>query len=226
MRVSLNELVSVLASRVGQAWNTDLQDEMKIVLSYKRADFFKKSMVQNPAQRKFFLKDFSVELQEVDKTECPVDVECQVLRSVNKIPAPTRSDYTLFDFVGSADKLTPYSYATPEQYTLMAQYNKYTGANPKYFYVNGYLYIYGDLSEEWANVRGLYIDPRDLINFKCEGEPCYTDDDQYEIPDDLINAIIADTLRVELRSQAPREGEVQTDKNDKKVEQGGKTEQN
>ncbi len=225
MKVSLNELVSILASRVGQAWNTDLQEEMKIVLNYKRADFFKKSMIQNPAQRKFFFKDFTAELQEVDESECPVETECQVLRTIKKIPAPTRTNDSIFDFLGSADKAISFGYATPEQYKILAKYSKYTGGNPRYFYVNGYVYIYGDQSEEYINVRGLYLDPRELKDFKCANVACYTDDDQYDIPDDLINAMITDTLRVELRNQFPSQGEVQVDKSDNKTEQGGKTEQ-
>jgi hypothetical protein len=228
MKVSLNDLVSILASRVGQPFNADLMEEMKVVLNYKRADFFKKTLEQHPEQRRYFYRDFSAELQTVDKAECPVDVDCDVLKTIYPVPTPLRTSLTLFDYVGAADKSDPYGYATPEDNALYAKYNKYTGDRPKYFYVNGYIYVYNVDNIDYINIRGIFPDPRQLSRFKCTTTPCYTDDDQYDIPYDLINAMMADTLRTELRSFAPnsvppKQGEVDPDKSDAKTEQGGLT---
>lgn len=221
MRVSLNDLVSILAARVGQQWNADLMEEMKVVLNYKRADFFKKLLEQHPEQRRYFYRDFSAQLRVVDKAECPVDVDCEILRTVHTIPRPIRSSITLFDYVGSPDKQNPFGYATPEDAQLYNKYNKYTADSPKYFYVNGYVYVYNTDDLTYVNIRGVFPDARSLKDFKCSGVPCYSDDDQYDIPDDLINSMIRDTLQIELRAQAPKEGEVDLDKSDKKTEQGG-----
>lgn len=199
MLISLNQLVSLLASRAGQPFSTALQEEMKIVLNYKRADFFKKLINQNPFQRRFFLKDFEAELEVVDKARCPVEVDCDILRTVLTIPTPVRTNLTLFEYVGDPDFSDSYSYANPEQIILYSKYNKYTADKSRYFYSNGYIYIYGDLDLEYIGIRGIFDDPKQLEGFKCTGDPCYTDDDQYNIPDDLINSIIGDTLRVELR---------------------------
>lgn len=209
MKVSLNELVSVLASRVGQPFDTALQEEMKVVLNYKRADYFKKLINQNPFQRRFFLKSFSAELTPVDKADCPVEVDCEVLRTVLPIPNPVRTNSTLFDYVGDPDKTDSYGYATPEQDNLFRKYNKYTKDKSKYFYVNGYVYIFGDLDLEYVGIRGVFDDPKQLEPFKCDGDACYSDDDQYDIPEDLINAMIADTLKVELRQQFPDNTQVE-----------------
>jgi hypothetical protein len=183
-------------------------------------------MISNPFQKRFFLKDFDVPLVTVPKSECPIEVDCEVRRSKTTIPTPTRTNETLFEFVGSVDKMISFGYATPEQFNVYNKYNKYTGGNWKYFYINQYLYVYGDKEIEDVNVRGLYPDPRDLKGFQCSGTPCYTDDMQYDVPDDLINAMISDTLRIELRNQFPQVGEIQTDKSDKKTEQGGPTANN
>jgi hypothetical protein len=224
MKVSLNDLVSILAARVGQPWNSALQEEMKVVLNYKRADFFKKLITQHPEQKKLFYKTIIAELTSVDKGECDVEVGCEVKRTQLAIPLPVRHDNAPYDFVGSVDKTEGYGYATPQEYALFAKYNKYTAAKPKYYVQNGYIYLLGDEESEYITIRDIFPDPRALHEFTCNGEACYTDDDQYEIPDDLINAMIADTLRVELRNQFPQQGEVQTDKSDKKTEQGGPTE--
>lgn len=205
MLVSLNDLVQLLAARVGEPWNTDLQEQMKVVLNYKRAQFFKRLLDQHPEQRRYFFKDFNVELAQASKAECPVDSDCIVKKSVLPIPLPIRSnDGQLFDFVGSSDKTQAYGYATPEQAVEYLKYNKYTKQARKYFYTNGHLYIYNDPETKYVNVRGIYVDPRQLREFRCEGTPCYSDDDQYEIPYDLINDLIRDTLQIELRNLFPQ----------------------
>jgi hypothetical protein len=177
---------------------------MKLVLNYKRASFFKRLLDQHPEQRRFFFKDFTVEFEETDEAECPVVSGCTVKRSTLPVPLPIRSDIGMFDFVGSADKSQPYGYATPEQLSLFTKYNKYTASAPKYYYTNGYLYIYNADDVTELTVRGIYPDPRQLHDFQCNGEPCYTDDDPYEIPHDLINDMIRDVLQTELRNLFPQ----------------------
>ncbi len=205
MLVSLNDLVQLLAARVGEPWNTDLQEQMKVVLNYKRAQFFKRLLDQHPEQRRNFLKDFNVELQSANKSECPVEVDCTVKRSVELVPLPIRSTGgDIFDFVGSSDKTEPYGYATPAQAALYYTFNRYTARRPKYYYNNGYLYIYIDKDVKYINVTGVYPDPSQLHDFQCDGTACYTDDDQYDIPYDLINDLIRDTLTVELRNIFPQ----------------------
>jgi hypothetical protein len=205
MLVSLNDLVQLLAARVGEPWNTDLQEQMKVVLNYKRAQFFKRLLDQHPEQRRYFYKDFNVELQAADKAECPVEVDCIVKRSVLQVPLPVRANTgEVFDYVGSSDKMQPYGYATPGQVSQYIQYNRYTSRKPKYYYANGYLYIYVDKDTKYVNVTGVYPDPRQLTAFICNGTDCYSDDSQYEIPYDLINDMIRDTLQVELRNVFPQ----------------------
>lgn len=216
MQVSLNDLVSILASRVGQQWNLDLQEEMKVVLNYKRADFFKKLITQHPDQRKLFYKSFAAELTTVDAGECNLEVGCDIKRTTLVIPKPVRHDYAPYDFVGNGNKSTGYSYSLPHEYEIYKEFNRYTGSNPKYFVQNGYIYLLGDLESQDITIRDIFLDPRQLSPFKCAGTACYTDDDQYDLPEDLINAMINDTLRVELRSQFPQEGQVNIDITDKK----------
>lgn len=215
MQISLNELVSILSSRVGQPFNTALQEEMKVVLNYKRADYFKKLINQNLFQRRFFLKSFSAQLERIDKADCPIEVDCDVLKTIKQVPPPVRTNDRLFDYVGDPDKTDSYAYASPEENALYSKYNRYTALKTRYFYANRYIYIFNDLDLEWINVRGIFDDPKQLEPFQCDGSPCYSDDDQYELPDDIINAMMADTLRVELRMQFPETGEVKIDQNEK-----------
>lgn len=203
MKISLNGLVELLSAMVGQPFSGPLQEQMKVVFNYKRADWMQKVIDKHPEQRKFFLKDFSVELESVDKAECPVNLDCSVFRTVEKIPAPLRSAYALFDYVGDPDKMDGYSYTSTEQLYWMVNYSKYTKDRPKYFYVNGYIYIYNEPDLGYVNIRGIWPDQRQLNPFKCDDVPCYTDEDQYDIADDIINSMMQDILKNELRLFAP-----------------------
>lgn len=206
MRVSLNNLVHMLADMVKSPFSVPIQEQLKVILNYKRADWFQKVVEKNPGQRKFYLKDISVELERVDKAECPVEVDCTVLRTVEQIPAPLRTTYTLFDYVGDPDKSDGYTYTTPEQLITMLKYgSKYTQDRPRYFYINGYVYVYNESDLEFLNIRGLWPDVRQLAPFKCDNgtTPCYTDDDQWEIPDDIINTMMQDVIKNELRLYLP-----------------------
>lgn len=204
MQVSLNDLVQLLAARVGEPWNTDLQEQMKLVLNYKRASFFKRLLDQHPEQRRYFIKDFGVDLVEVDKAECPVSTDCYVKKTRLPIPLPIRGEQ-LFDFVGSADKSQAYGYATPSQFSTYVKYNPHTNQRPKYYYSNGYIYIMSKSgNEQNINITGIFPDPRQLHDFQCNGTDCYSDDDQYDIPYDLINDMIRDTLQTELRNVFPQ----------------------
>lgn len=207
-------MVQMLSARVGQPFSIPLQEQLKLILNYKRADYFQKVIDKHPEQRKFFLKDFSAELERVDKAECPVEVGCDMLKTVHPVPQPVRSTHTMFDYIGDPDKGDAYRYMTPDQAVISTKYNKYTGTRPTYFYVNGYIYIYNDLNLEYINIRGIFADPKQLHDFKCNGVACYTDDDQYNIPEDVINLIIIDTLKNELRTLIlTQEGEVEVTSN-------------
>ena len=212
MIVSLNELVSMVSDRVGQPFNVALQEELKIIINYKLADFFRKAVNNDASQRKYFQRGFVVQFKKLRDTDCPGLLSgCDVLISTKKVPEPLRTKERLFDFVGSKDSKTAYSYSTPEQIETL-KYNRYTGKVTRYFYMNGYLYLLNNVIPREGFVRGLFLDPRSLKDFKCpDGTACYTDDDQFEAPDDLINSIITDIYRVELRQLVPEKEEVTID---------------
>ena len=210
MKISLNEIVSMLSERVGQPFNKSLQEELKVVINYKTSSFFKRLLEQNPGQRRFFLKDFSAQLTKVDKADCPVNIGCDVLRTVYEVPTPLRNNLNIFDFVGTVNKMTGFTYSSPDQLPFL-KHSKYTADLPKYFYIDKYIYIYNNLDLEWINIRGIFPDQRQLTNFLCNGAACYTDDDQFDMPEDMLNDVIRDILSIELRNMFPEQGEVKLD---------------
>lgn len=200
MRVSLNNLVQLTAALAGQPFSVPVQEQLKVIWNYKRADWLQKIVDKHPEQRKYFLKTITDSLIDVDEADCTVNIGCTVKRTSKKIPAPLRTTEALFDYVGDPDKFDGYTYTTPEQlYSILKYGSKYTKDRPKYFYSNGYIFVYNEDSLENLGIRGIWPDQRQLNTFKCADVPCYTDDDLYDIPDDIINVAMQDILKNELK---------------------------
>ncbi len=184
----------------GQPFSTPVQEKLKVVWNYKRADWLQKIVDKHPEQRKYFVKTITDSLIDVDEADCPVNIGCTLKRTTKKIPTPVRTTEALFDYVGDPDKSDGYTYTTPEQLYYILKYgSKYTKDRPKYFYSDGYIFIYNENSLENLGIRGIWTDQRQLNIFKCANELCYTDDDQYDIPEDIINVAMQDILKNELK---------------------------
>jgi hypothetical protein len=213
MKISLNQLVQLTSSLAGQPFSVPVQEQLKVIYNYKRADWLQKILDKHPEQRKYFLKTIEDSLVDVDEAECSVKINCTVKRTANKIPAPVRTTETLFDYVGDPDKLDGYTYTTPEQlYYILKHGSKYTKDRPKYFYANEYIYIYNESSLENIGIRGIWADQRQLSTFKCNDVACYTDDDQYDVADDIVNTMVQDVLKNELKLLTiPSKNEVKID---------------
>jgi hypothetical protein len=200
MKISVQEVVESLAKLVGEPFDIPTQEQLKHIVGYKMADFFQKVVAADPNNRRFYLKEITVPLERVDRALCPVDTDCTVLRTTLQIPIPARTAYALFDYVGPVTKDDGYRYIPPEQLQYIINYgSKYTQDRPGYFYVNKYVYIYNEYALEDINIRGLWFDQRQLNIFKCEDQPCYKDTDQYDIPDDIVNLMIQDILKNEIK---------------------------
>ena len=218
MALTLNQIVGILSDRVGQPFNTALIEQLKVIVNYKRANYMKQLLDRNPSQRKFFVQEFSVELQKTDKALCPFNaIDCFFLVSKVDIPTPIRGNYALFDYVGTLDRLIAFTYMSPEHLEFNA-YNRYTANRPRYYYADKKLYILNNLDLTEVVIRGIFSDPRALEGFICKdaagnlvATTCLTDDDPYPAPEDIIQAIIRDILQVELRNQFPEKEEVKID---------------
>jgi len=204
---SLNEIVSSLSNRVGQPFNVPLQEELKLVVNYKRANYTQQFLEKHPDQRRFFQQTFTVDLEEIDPGDCEIpSVGCKVLRSKCEVPMPIRSSYTLFDFVGTANWLIAYGEIKPE-FNIYTKHNRFTKNHPKWAFINKKIYVFNDLAIKKLGMRGIFADPNQ-VNSCCSTGKCYSDDDAYPITIDILNSIVRDILNTELRSQFPQPGVV------------------
>lgn len=201
MQISLNQMVELLSALAGSPFSIPVQEQLKAIFSYKTSDWMQKVIDKHPEQRKFFLRYITDDLTDVEEAECPAPSNgCTVKRTTQQIPIPVRTSTTLFDYVGDTDKMDGYTYTTPDQYLYIAKYgSKYTKDRPKYFYANKYVYVYGEDFMDDLTIGGVWSDQRQLNGFKCSTDTCYTDDSQLDIPEDVINLIVQDVLKNELK---------------------------
>lgn len=221
MAASLNEMVSVLADRVGKPFSIPLQNELKVILKYKRVMFMKRSLDKHPDQRKFYLQSFVVKLVEGSDYDaiCGVDGdidpgECQFMQTNCTLPQPIRSTAVLFDYIGAPNFRKAYTPTSPEFLDMLC-HSKYTGGTAKWYYVDDKIRVYNNFQTKYIGVRGVFEYPEDINTCNCPtagASLCYDDDQPFPAPQDLINDIMKDTLSVELRSMFPHlEGEVLVD---------------
>lgn len=213
MAISLNQIVGILSDRVGKPFSIPLQQQLKVIIKYKRANYMQQFIEKHPEQRQFFSQDFVVKLEKVNTINDPCGLEtskdCPILRTACEIPQPLRNSYMLFDYVGEPSLAKGFSMIKPEFLDITAS-NKYTAKVPKWWYTNNRIYIYNNLTQKVLGVRGIFEDP-ESVNNCCDGDNCFDDDSRFPIPQDLLNAIMRDVLQVELRSQFPDFGEVEID---------------
>lgn len=200
MLISLNGLVDLASAMAGRPFDVPLQEQLKVIFNYKRADWMQKVLDKHPEQRRYFLKDIDIDLVDVDEVESLVSAGYTIKRTSLPIPLPLRTEETFFDFVGSPDKTNAFPYTKPDQLPSILNYGSlYTKSKAKYYYANNYVYILNDNMATDIGISGLWLDQRQLMPFKKASNPAYTDDMQYDIADDIINTMIQDVIKSELR---------------------------
>jgi hypothetical protein len=209
---SLNQLISTLSDRVGQPFNVPLQEELKVILNYKRENYLQQFLERHPEQRAFFQQKVEVPLIPVPQPECDTPKHCVALRSKCEVPPPVRVSQITFDFVGTADFRDGYGQLAPEflQFHLNA---RFTYSRPKWFYQDDHIWIYNNRVLDRIGLRGVFRNPEDVNQCLCDAalETCYDDDQPWPVAGDLINAIMRDVLNVELRNMFPEPGVVKVD---------------
>ena len=207
---SLLKIVGSLAARVGKPFDVDLQEELKYVIAYKRANYTQQFIEKHPIQRKLFLQKLTVELEKAPSDDCTPVEGCTIMRTKCEVPIPIRNSSTIFDFVGDSTFMNGYGYQEPDFIQDIAA-NRFTGKKPKWYYMNKRIYIYNTTTINRIGVRGVFEDPASVNACACEDKDCLQDTDDYPIALDLLNAIVRDTLKVELGRPLLPEEEVEQD---------------
>jgi hypothetical protein len=197
MAITAHKIVSILAERSGRTFDIPFQEQLIDMVSYWRSTILKRSLEKGQLRRKHFLQDFVVELEKVPEISCPISYGC-VLRSKVRIPKPIYTTNMLFDFVGSADFYMPFKSVEKQDIPILAN-SEFKTRGLYYTYVDGYLEIYGDSEIKYIGIKSVFENPEDVAEVQCDGDACYDWDKPYPLSEDLIQQIIENILKLELR---------------------------
>lgn len=212
--MTLNQAADRIAYALNEPTNFVLKENIKFSIIYYRALFIRRDIVTN-GQSDEFLQSFNSPLIKVDKGDnCYYDLDCDVLRTENKIPKPLRlKTDVIFKFVGTPTG-KPFAYSEFEEVQYRCA-NKYTGNEPVFSYINGYIYIYNVTKLKFVRIQQVTEDPRQ-VTFCSTADTCYSDDDEFPMPADFMADIVTNILSKEFRILDPKDEQVKIDVEDDK----------
>lgn len=200
---TLNQAASFLAERAGKKTDITFIQAMEDLVVIKWGRFIANSLSKNPSLDKFYLQAFEVAIVSLDMVdECADSIaDCcdKAFKTVSTIPLPIRYGTNPFNYVGSPGGNKGYSYTTIGNLAVLST-SKLTGRNPKYSYVNNFIYVFNKDIDK-IRVEGVFSDPRVLSKFKVCGtdKPCYSNEQDFPIDEQSLEMIIKDIMANELR---------------------------
>ena len=184
---TLNSIAENIAFSLGQQFNETLKQSIKDSVIDYRALLIRQDLDNNPLSYTDYLQSFCIELEEVDKSECPgLALNCSVLRSKEIIPKPLRIKYNgriNFKYVGSIDRSKTLTFATGQElkYVLGLPFQE---SVIYYTMVNGKLIVLNNLNLCKLLIEEVIADPR-LIQ-DCDHPDTFPDDIEFPIPEDFL----------------------------------------
>jgi hypothetical protein len=199
--IAYNLLNSFRGGRSSQDENISI-DQIKFNIKHYRAVFIRRDYARNGLVTRHLEQDLRcVELEQVDLSKCcNINIECPAYRSVNKIPRTVRFNFEeAITYVGDVTGIGRYQMIKPYEVAYIG-YDKHTKNNPKAYMIEDYLYILNPKGAKYVNLRGIFENPEDVSNFTdCNGNACYTDNTDFPMPMDMVQAITQGMMAGELR---------------------------
>lgn len=203
--MTLNEIVYNLADIVGKQDVPHFVERLKFNVMYYRALLIRRDQERNSYLPEQFMQSFCMEMEKVDASQCcDIKVDCIIMKSKKKLPSPIRlKNGSPLAYVGTIDNLKSYAPMSVGELPFVSS-STFTGKIARYFVQEEYLYIINAKPLK-VNVKGIFEDPRDLLEFDCDGD-CYSDDSAFPITADMVQRITQSLLAGELRMLTPDDG--------------------
>jgi hypothetical protein len=238
---TLNEIAENIAYKLGDQFNTTLQESIKdSVLNY-RAKFIRDDLDRNFLSDIHFSQTGTIQFKLINLlTEFGADYSAitsicpdildqdkyKILKSINPIPTPIRlksAGNSLYNFIGSTDGRKRFILTTLDKfyYYKHLPYNTHT---IYYIVLNKHLYIINNLQECDINdtlkilnvlIKGVFENPADFYNACIDGDN-FADDIDFPIGRDMLMQISNNILKSEY-PVLPKDGQtvnIKPDDND------------
>lgn len=200
---SLNEIANgILDTLRGGRSNHDerfsLEYIKELVKNY-RALFIRRDMERNHNRFRMFEQDLGiVSVSNVDSADdTNVKTGDTVVRTDNKIPAPVRmKNWEGITHISPKGKFQEPIPLLDSSRAMFQEHNKFC---PVYAcYINGYIYVFNDITIKQLNIRGVFEDPEEVFGFTdSEGLEVYDADSPFPVPRDMVQRITQAILNTE-----------------------------
>jgi hypothetical protein len=198
---TFNQLATILAEQLKRPFDEPFKLMMKDRIKFWRSRLLKNTLDKDPRERKFFSQTLTVPMEEVNATDCGINLNCTLMRSKAKIPLPVRANGILFDQVGSVEGSTPFRLVKRYELSFLIG-DKYAPlVSDFYLYENGYLIT---RFVPYLFVDGPFDDPEAVAAYNlaaCQAtgsEDCTDPDDaDLGISGDIAQLIIQSIVQID-----------------------------
>ena len=209
---SINQIISELAHSVQGAYNVPVRRALKLAIIHSRNELIRQSFSNHRYTDKVLQQRFKVTLIDVpdgDISGFKVGDINTIKRTLQKVPRPVRLDNNLpFHSVRTAGVNNPIEIPFVKE-ASSKYYNYLPGMCPtvSYDYINGYIYINIKQDPLFIQLGNIIIESvfekPELINVEThDGDfENISDDDEYLIPEDMINnlkKLVLETYNVQI----------------------------
>ena len=181
-----------------QSDDVSLSDtQLGFIVGYYRARLLKQDIERQKYDKSQFVQNLgTISLIQADRNEC-CDITSCVLRTTVPIPKPVTNNIT---FVGTIDGRPFDKRLTNAMY--WNKHAKYTGKEPKWYYQNGYVYVFNVGMISTINIQGVFEDPLYAAQTACScngGTDCGSLDFEYNMPLHYVDTIVKMVAETEIR---------------------------
>lgn len=184
---TLNQIAESIAFSLGEQFNDTLQESIKNDIIEQRAFLIRDDINRNGVSITDYTQSYTVELEKVDKSECPaLSIGQYVLKTKQKIAKPLRlknNGAMNFKSITTVDRSFILSYANINS----LKYQTHLPLQDKaiyYSYNNGYLYVLNTLKPCKLLIEGVIADPREIND--CNNPNVFPDDIEFPIGKDML----------------------------------------
>ena len=200
---SLNQLISEIAHSVQQPNSVPVRRAIRQAIIHARNELIRHSYSNHNYTDKVLKQRYRIELQNVvdgDIKDLPLDATNTIKRSKKKVPRPVRLTNNLpFHTVKTSGAINPT--IIPFVTEGASKYYKHLPGmkcSPTYDYINDYIYVIGITdSIDYITVESVFEYPHEItLHTSDNGDYVANvdDDDEFFLPEDLVNAVKKLTL--------------------------------
>lgn len=193
---TLNKLAYQVASSFDRGEDLLFLERVKDLIINTRNQFVHRETDKYGVNERY-IQPYVAELELVNASvDSTITSRYQILKTVNKIPAPIRFNSDVpFVFVGSVDRTIPFRYIKP--YIIkFTRYLKYIGNAICYFYTNEYIYIWNNTKLDRILIEAIY---EELDVTQSTTDPtglCYRNDMEFPLAGDMLNDVIKEVINI------------------------------